>query len=130
MADPDSSASAGEQVTQNPADFLVPAGEVANQIAKAAKTAGKATVQQLQAGTESIFAAANPLLKAAQDAGQAFVETAGSAVKPLAEQANQVGQTALQTATATAESVVSATGQIAGRMSQAVMQSGPWVVLF
>ena len=32
MANPDSSASAGEQVTQNPADFLAAAGEVANQI--------------------------------------------------------------------------------------------------
>lgn len=120
MANPDSSASAGEQFTHNPASLLAAAQRMANQIGSAAKTAGEVAALQWQTASDSVLEAANPLLKAAQDTGQAFVETAGSAVKPLAEQANQVGQTALQTATATAESVVSATGQIAGQISQAV----------
>ena len=87
MANPDSSASAGEQFTHNPADFLAAAQRMANQIAKAAKTAGEAAAQQWQAASDSVLEAANPLLKATQDTGQVLMETAVEAVKPLTEQA-------------------------------------------
>ena len=59
MANPNSSASAGEQFIHSPASFLAAGSKMANQIAQAAKTAGEAAAQQWQTVSDSVLEVAN-----------------------------------------------------------------------